>query len=71
MDGTGGEFNFTSNGEEGQVDIALSIPNNDLFGKASIPTVSANVITVDRPRDLKFEIFNATNVRLNWFIDDE
>lgn len=71
IDGTGGEFSFISNGEEGQVDIALSIPNNDLFGKASIPTVSANVITVDRPRDLTFDIFDAINVRLNWFIDDE
>jgi hypothetical protein len=70
VDGTGGEFSFVSNGEEGQVDIALTIPNNDLFGKASIPTVSANVITVDRPRNLKFSIFQASNVRLNWFIDD-
>lgn len=70
-DGTGGEFSLTSNGLEGQIDITLSIPNNDLFGKASIPVVSANMIKVQRPVNLRFRVYNETNVRLSWDIDFE
>ena len=58
IDGTmaGGIMSLVSNDHQGQVDIKMSIADNDLFAETNVGTITARTIKVTPPIGLSFTI---------------
>ena len=71
IDGTmaGGIMSLVSNDHQGQVDIKMSIADNDLFAETNVGTITARTIKVTPPIGLSFTIANDNEVNLNWSVE--
>jgi|UniRef100_A0A6C0IPY8 hypothetical protein len=72
IDGTteGGRMSLISNDNQGQIDIRMSVADNDLFAETNIGTITARTIKVTPPIDLNYEIFDDNNVHLSWSVEE-
>ena len=62
-DGTvdGGKLSLISNDVQGQVDIRMSIADNDLFAETNVGTITARTIKITPPINLDYTIFRLFN----------
>lgn len=72
IDGTlaGGIMSLVSNDHQGQVDIKMSIADNDLFAETNVGTITARTIKVTPPINLSFTIANDNEVNLSWNVEE-
>jgi len=72
IDGTlsGGIMSLLSNDHQGQIDIKMSIAENDLFAETNVGTITARTIKVTPPINLSFTITNDNEVNLSWNVEE-
>lgn len=72
VDGTqeGGKLSMVSNGNQGQVDIAMGVVGNDVFSEINLGLVTVRAIKVSEPIHLEYQIKNDKIVHLNWSVED-
>jgi len=72
VDGTpeGGKLQMVSNGNQGQVDIAMGVKDNDTFSQINLGLITVRSIKVSEPIHPEYEIKNETNVYLNWSVEE-
>jgi hypothetical protein len=72
IDGTveGGIMTMVSNDVQGQVDIRMSIADNDLFAETNVGTITARTIKITPPINLNYTITNDRRVNLSWSVEE-
>ncbi|RZD41213.1 MAG: hypothetical protein CXT73_05335 [Methanobacteriota archaeon] len=72
IDGTidGGKLSLVSNDVQGQVDIRMSIADNDLFAETNVGTITARTIKITPPINLNYTIANDNEVHLSWSVEE-
>lgn len=73
IDGTpqGGKITLASNGIQGQVDMRLSVKDNELFGAQNIGTIFIRTIAITPPINLSYYIINDNDLYLNWEVEED